>query len=108
YSPVEGALANELPDHVAPEIQQDRLARLMLLQEEISAARLQHKIGKTLQVLVDEVDDDGAVARSAADAPEIDGVVFIENAGHLSAGDLVTVKIIDADEHDLWAELLLS
>ncbi|NNM80252.1 MAG: 30S ribosomal protein S12 methylthiotransferase RimO [Gallionella sp.] len=108
YSPVEGALANELPDHVAPEIQQDRLARLMLLQEEISAARLQHKIGKTLQVLVDEVDDEGAVARSAADAPEIDGVVFIENAGHLSAGDLVTVKIIDADEHDLWAELLLS
>jgi ribosomal protein S12 methylthiotransferase len=108
YSPVEGALANELPDHVAPEIQQDRLARLMLLQEEISAARLQHKIGKTLQVLVDEVDDEGAVARSAADAPEIDGVVFIENAGHLSAGDIVTVKIIDADEHDLWAELLLS
>ncbi len=108
YSPVEGALANELPDHVAPEIQQDRLARLMLLQEEISAARLQHKIGKTMQVLVDEVDDEGAVARSAADAPEIDGVVFIENAGHLSAGDIVMVKIIDADEHDLWAELLLS
>ncbi len=108
YSPVEGALANELPDHVAPEIQQDRLARLMLLQEEISAARLQHKIGKTMQVLVDEVDDDGAVARSAADAPEIDGVVFIENAGHLSVGDIVMVKIIDADEHDLWAELLLS
>ena len=108
YSPVEGALANDLPDHVAPEIQQDRLARLMLLQEEISAARLQHKIGRTMQVLVDEVDDEGAVARSAADAPEIDGVVFIEHAGHLSAGDLVTVKIIDADEHDLWAELLLS
>ena len=108
YSPVEGAAANELPDHVAPEVQQDRLARLMLLQEEISAARLQHKIGKTMQVLVDEVDDEGAVARSAADAPEIDGVVFIANAAHLTVGDIVTVKIIDADEHDLWAELPLS
>ena len=108
YSPVEGAAANELPDHVAPEVQQDRLARLMLLQEEISAARLQHKIGKTMQVLVDEVDDEGAVARSAADAPEIDGVVFIANAARLTVGDIVTVKIIDADEHDLWAELPLS
>ncbi|NNM69432.1 MAG: 30S ribosomal protein S12 methylthiotransferase RimO [Gallionella sp.] len=108
YSPVEGAVANELPDHVAPEVQQDRLARLMLLQEEISAARLQHKIGKTMQVLVDEVDDEGAVARSAADAPEIDGVVFIANAAHLTVGDIVTVRVIDADEHDLWAELLLS
>ena len=108
YSPVEGAVANELPDHVAPEVQQDRLARLMLLQEEISAARLQHKIGKTMQVLVDEVDDEGAVARSAADAPEIDGVVFIANAVHLTVGDIVAVRIVDADEHDLWAELLLS
>ena len=108
YSPVEGAVANELPDHVAPEVQQDRLARLMLLQEEISAARLQHKIGKTMQVLVDEVDDEGAVARSAADAPEIDGVVFIANAAHLTVGDIVAVRVIDADEHDLWAELLLS
>jgi ribosomal protein S12 methylthiotransferase len=87
-------------------VQQERLARLMLLQEEISAARLQAKIGKTIQVLVDEVDDEGAVARSAADAPDIDGVVFIENAGHLDVGDIVSVKIIDADEHDMWAELV--
>jgi len=108
YSPVEGAVANDLPDHVAPEVQQDRLERLMLLQEEISAARLQQKIGKVCRVLVDEVDDEGAVARSAADAPEIDGVVFIENAGHLNVGDMVTVKIIDADEHDLWAELVVA
>lgn len=108
YSPVEGAVANDLPDHVAPEVQQDRLERLMLLQEEISAARLQQKIGKVCRVLVDEVDDEGAVARSSADAPEIDGVVFIENAGHLSVGDMVTVKIIDADEHDLWAELVVA
>jgi ribosomal protein S12 methylthiotransferase len=106
YSPVEGAVANDLPGHIAPEVQQERLARLMLLQEEISAARLQAKIGKTIQVLVDEVDDEGAVARSAADAPDIDGVVFIENAGHLDVGDIVSVKIIDADEHDMWAELV--
>ena len=106
YSPVEGAVANALPDHIAPEVQEERLARLMMLQAEISEQRLQRKIGKTIQVLVDEVDEDGAVARSAADAPEIDGSVFIENAGHLSVGDVVTVKIIDSDEHDLWAELV--
>ncbi|MEQ1525972.1 MAG: 30S ribosomal protein S12 methylthiotransferase RimO [Gallionella sp.] len=106
YSPVKGAQANELPDHIAPEIQEQRLARLMMLQAEISEQRLQRKIGKTMQVLVDEVDEDGAVARSAADAPEIDGSVFIENAGHLTVGDIVMVKIIDSDEHDLWAELV--
>jgi ribosomal protein S12 methylthiotransferase len=106
YSPVEGAVANELPDHIAPEVQEERLARLMMLQAEISEQRLQRKIGKTMQVLVDEVDEDGAVARSAADAPDIDGSVFIENAGHLSVGDMVMVKIIDSDEHDLWAELV--
>ena len=108
YSPVEGAMANELPDHIAPGVQEERLARLMMLQAEISEQRLQRKIGKTMQVLVDEVDEDGAVARSAADAPEIDGSVFIENAGHLAVGDMVTVKIIDSDEHDLWAELVYS
>ncbi|MFY9260554.1 MAG: 30S ribosomal protein S12 methylthiotransferase RimO [Gallionella sp.] len=106
YSPVEGAVANDLPDHVPPDVQQDRLERLMLLQAEISAERLQRKIGRTITVLVDEVDDEGAVARSAADAPEIDGLVYIENGQDLSTGDLVTVKIIDADEHDLWAELI--
>ena len=78
----------------------------MMLQAEISEQRLQRKIGKSMQVLVDEVDEDGAVARSAADAPDIDGSVFIENAGHLTVGDIVTVKIIDSDEHDLWAELV--
>jgi ribosomal protein S12 methylthiotransferase len=108
YSPVAGAAANELPNPIPPEVQEERLARLMALQAEISAAKLQKKIGRTLQVLVDEVDveENGAVARSAADAPEIDGSVFIENAGHLSVGDMVKVKIIDSDEHDLWAELV--
>ncbi len=106
YSPVEGALANELPDPVAPEIQQERLGRLMMLQEEISAARLERKIGRTLTVLVDEVDEEGAIARSFADAPEIDGQVYITNGQSLKAGDLVEVLITDSDTHDLWGELV--
>ncbi len=105
YSPVDGAVANALPDHIPPEVQQERLARLMLLQEEISVERLQRKIGKTITVLVDEVDEDGAVARSSADAPEIDGVVYVDNGQQLCAGDFVEVRITDSDEHDLWAEL---
>ncbi|MBI5429371.1 MAG: 30S ribosomal protein S12 methylthiotransferase RimO [Nitrosomonadales bacterium] len=105
YSPVEGAVANELPDHIPPEVQQERLARLMLLQEEISEERLKRKIGKTITVLVDEVDEDGAIARSSADAPEIDGVVYIEDGQRLSVGDFVEVKITDSDEHDLWARI---
>jgi len=105
YSPVEGAKANELPDHIPPEVQQERLARLMLLQEEISGERLRCKIGKTITVLVDEVDEEGAIARSSADAPEIDGLVYIENGRQLNVGDFVEVKITDSDEHDLWAEV---
>lgn len=106
YSPVEGAVANNLPDHIPPEIQQERLGRLMQLQEEISSERLARKIGKIMQVLVDEVDGEGAIARSASDAPEIDGMVFIGNGQALKAGDFVNVRITDSDEHDLWAELI--
>ena len=105
YSPVDGAVANALPDHIAPEVQQERLARLMLLQEEISEQRLKRKIGRTMKVLVDEVNEEGAIARSSADAPEIDGVVYIENGQQLNVGDFVEVKIIDSDTHDLWAEI---
>ena len=105
YSPVDGAMANALPDHIAPEVQQERLARLMLLQEEISEQRLKRKIGRTMKVLVDEVNEEGAIARSSADAPEIDGVVYIENGQQLNVGDFVEVKIIDSDTHDLWAEI---
>ena len=105
YSPVDGAVANALPDHIPPEVQQVRLARLMLLQEEISRERLKRKIGKTITVLVDEVDEDGAIARSFADAPEIDGVVYIENGQQLNVGDFVEVKITDSDAHDLWAQI---
>ena len=102
YSPVEGATANALPGAVPEEVKQERVARLMELQEEISAAKLERKIGQTFTVLVDEVDEDGAVARSAADAPEIDGLVYIEEAGNLKPGDFVEVEITDADAHDLW------
>ena len=105
YSPVQGAAANELPDHIPPEVQQERLARLMLLQEEISEERLRRKVGKTLTVLVDEVGEEGAVARSSADAPEIDGLVYIEDGQRLKAGDFVEVKITGSDTHDLWARL---
>ncbi len=105
YSPVEGATANALPNHVPPEVQQERLARLMLLQEEISEEKLRAKVGRTLTVLVDEVDEDGAIARSAADAPEIDGLVYISNGESLQAGERVEVTITDSDTHDLWAEL---
>ncbi|GAO35610.1 ribosomal protein S12 methylthiotransferase [Sulfuricella sp. T08] len=102
YSPVEGATANALPGAVPEEVKQERVARLMELQEEISAAKLGRKIGQTFTVLVDEVDEEGAVARSAADAPEIDGLVYIEDAGNLKPGDFVEVEITDADAHDLW------
>ena len=106
YSPVEGAVANELPNHVPPEVQEDRLKRLMELQEGISEKRLLCKVGKTMQVLVDSVDEEGAVARSSADAPEIDGLVYIDNGHDLKVGDLVGVRITDSDTHDLWAELM--
>ncbi len=103
YSPVEGASANALPNPVPEEIKQERLERFMSVQAGISAAKLQGKIGKTFKVLVDEVGATGAIARSAADAPEIDGQVYIEDAAGLNPGEFVEVEIIDADDHDLWA-----
>ena len=106
YSPVEGAVANELADHIPPEVQEERLGRLMQLQAEISAERLKRKIGKTMQVLVDEVDEQGAIARSSADAPDIDGVVYINDGQDLEVGQFVNVHITDSDEHDLWGELV--
>jgi len=108
YSPVEGAVANALPDHIPPDVQQQRLERLMQLQEKISEAKLQRKIGKIITVLVDEVDDEGAIARSAADAPEIDGVVYVIDGESLKVGDLVEVRVTDSDVHDLWAETIYS
>ena len=89
---------------VAEEVKEERLARLMQLQEEISGDKLARKVGKTLTVLVDEIEEDGeAIARSAADAPEIDGVVIIENGGQLQVGEFAEVTITSSGEHDLWA-----
>jgi len=106
YSPVEGAPANALPDQVPEEIKQERVARFMEKQAQISAARLQARIGTRTQVLVDEVDEEGAIARSRADAPEIDGMVYLNGETALKPGDLVEVEIEHADEHDLWAALI--
>ena len=104
YSPVEGAKANDLPDPVPDEVKEERLARFMAVQAEISAQKLQQKIGQRMTVLIDELREDHAIARSSADAPEIDGVVFIENPQDLQVGQFVEVDIIDATEHDLIAE----
>ena len=105
YSPVEGARANELPGAVDTEVREERRARLMRLQEKISARRLKRKVGKALDVLVDEVAPGGAIARSAGDAPEIDGVVHVEAAGKVAPGDRLRVKVHKSDAHDLWARM---
>ena len=104
YSPVEGATANALPDHISPHVQEQRLFHLMQVQQGISAARLKHKIGKTIRVLVDEVNGEGAVARSSADSPEIDGLVYIKKDRLLKVGDFVDVRVTSSDSYDLWAE----
>ena len=103
YSPVEGAPANDIADHVPEEVKEARLARFMQTQAVISTAKLATKVGTTIDVIIDEVDDEGAVARSKADAPEIDGVVYLNEETQHKAGDIVTVKVHASDEHDLWA-----
>lgn len=108
YSPVDGARANVLPDHVPMEVMQEREEAFMQLQADISYQRLQAKIGSVQQVLVDGINDHGAVGRSHADAPEIDGLVYIQDADHLQAGSLVDVKIKDADDYDLSGHLIES
>ncbi|CAM5204459.1 Ribosomal protein uS12 methylthiotransferase RimO OS=Castellaniella defragrans (strain DSM /CCUG 39792 / 65Phen) OX=1437824 GN=rimO PE=3 SV=1 [Castellaniella denitrificans] len=103
YSPVEGARANELPDPVPDEVKAERWERFMAHQQAISTRRLAAKVGRTLAVLVDEVDGDGgATARSMADAPEIDGSVLLRDAAGRAPGDLIQVRIEDADEYDLY------
>jgi len=106
YSPVEGAAANALPDPVPEEVKEERRARLMALQAQISRARLAAKVGKRMRVLVDEVDRAGALARSSADAPEIDGVVRVRDGGKLRPGDFAEVVVEQAGEHDLAARLV--
>ena len=110
YSPVEGATANDLPDHVPEEIKQERYERFMQVQQDISAAKLQKRIGQIMTVLVDDLEDEFpvAIARSYADAPEIDGNVFVEDIDRnlIKSGVLLEVEITDADEYDLYAKLI--
>jgi ribosomal protein S12 methylthiotransferase len=103
FEPVEGAAANALPDLVPEAVKEERYARLMELTARISAEKLAAKIGRTLDVIIDDVDaDGGATGRSQADAPEIDGNVFLRDAGGLTQGDIIPVLIEDADDHDLF------
>ncbi|MCP3868872.1 MAG: 30S ribosomal protein S12 methylthiotransferase RimO [Gammaproteobacteria bacterium] len=103
YSPVDGAAANELPGAVPESLKQERMGRFMVVQEGISAAKLRAKVGQRMIVLVDEVSPQGVVARSAADAPEIDGRVLASGDWELASGDFIEVDITDATEHDLLA-----
>ncbi|QBH96514.1 30S ribosomal protein S12 methylthiotransferase RimO [Limnobaculum zhutongyuii] len=105
YSPVEGAAANELADQVPEEIKEERFHRFMQLQQQISAQRLQDKIGLTLPVIIDEIDEEGAIGRSMADAPEIDGVVYLNEERQVKVGDIVQVTIENADEYDMWGSV---
>lgn len=103
FEPVAGAAANLLPDPVPEDVKEERYARIMAKCAQISEARLAAKIGRVLPVIIDAVDEDGgATGRSQADAPEIDGEVFLRDAGGLNCGDIVMVKIEDADDHDLY------
>ena len=105
YSPVEGAPANQLANPVPEEVKEERLERFMELQAEISANKLSSLMGKTLEILIDEVGEDLSIGRSYRDAPEIDGQVIIEGE-ELPVGEFVKVMITHADEHDLWGELV--
>ncbi|ETD67868.1 ribosomal protein S12 methylthiotransferase [Pelistega indica] len=107
YSDVEGAAANDLPDQVSEEVKQDRWERFMAHQQAISAARLQNKVGKEIDVLVDEIDEDGyPFGRSAADSPEIDGIVYLNKDISVKPGDMVRAIVTEADEYDLYADIL--
>lgn len=106
YSPVEGATANELPGALPEEVREERKARLMEVQEDISTQRLERKIGREITVLIDDIDEEGALARSEGDAPEIDGLVMIPEAEGLEIGGFYRVRVTDCDVHDLYAEVI--
>jgi ribosomal protein S12 methylthiotransferase len=107
YENVAGARSNALPDHVPDEVKQDRFDRFMQKSQAISAAKLAAKVGKVLEVIVDEVDEDGATCRTKADAPEIDGNLFIDEGFEaLKPGDIVRVEVDEAGEYDLWGRLV--
>lgn len=103
YSNVDGAQSAALPNHVDEAVKQERFERFMAVQQRISAAKLQVKVGQRIEVIVDEVVEEGAVARSKADAPDIDGQVFLDDQTHLKPGDRLWVEVEEADDYDLWA-----
>lgn len=106
YSAVEGASANDLPDAVPEEVKQSRWERFMAHQQAISRQRLSNRVGQSIDVLIDEVDEDGdGVGRSYANAPEIDGNVFVQSDTPLMSGQLIRATVTEADEYDLWAKL---
>jgi ribosomal protein S12 methylthiotransferase len=105
YSPVEGAAANALAGHIPEEIKEERRARFMAIQEAISTARLTRKIGHRMTVLIDEIQKNKAIARSTADAPEIDGLVYVNNVKNMKPGEFVEVEITGSDTHDLRAKV---
>ena len=104
FSPVEGAPATEMTDQVPEDVKEERFHRFMQLQQEISAERLKQKIGQTLDVIVDEIDNEGIIGRTKADAPEVDGLVYIENLSGtpVKVGEFIKVTITHSDEYDLW------
>ncbi len=106
YSPVEGATANALPDHIPEELKEDRLQRFMEVQSQISAERLKTRIGKEYQIVIDEVTSEGAVGRCYADAPEVDGVVHLNGVFDVEIGSRVWAEIIHTDDHDIWGALV--
>lgn len=106
YSAVDGAPANDLPDPVPEDVAAERLERFMNVQARISARRLARKGGRDIEVLIDEVDDEGAIGRSQADAPEIDGLVYLNGETDLTPGQRVWARVEHSDEHDLWASLV--
>ena len=107
YEPVEGATANELAGAVPDEVKEERWHRFMAAQQEVSAACYAARVGKTIDVIIDEVDEDGAVGRSKWDAPEIDGSVFLNGASGVKPGDIVRARVTNADEYDVWGEVVI-
>jgi len=105
YSPVDGATANDLPGALPEAVREERRMRLMQHQEDISTRRLEAKIGSRITVIVDDIEEDGAIARSKGDAPEIDGLVYITDGEDLEIGEFAEVTVTDCDVHDLYAAL---
>ncbi|MDP8079903.1 30S ribosomal protein S12 methylthiotransferase RimO [Phocoenobacter skyensis] len=108
FSPVDGATATDMPNQVSEEVKEERFHRFMQLQQQISAQRLQQKVGKTLAVIIDEINDENIISRSMADAPEIDGLVYVDNSknAEIQVGEVVNVTVTDADEYDLWGVIV--